>query len=59
VEIRLDCDNDVPCCCAIEQVGGHRLPHRSAKAASSRNTSADGRWSAVDPVLKDPKEIYK
>lgn len=55
-EIRLDCDKDV-ILLKIEQLGGiachtgrrscffHRLEHQQ--------------WHAVEPVLKDPAEIYK
>ena len=56
-EIRIDCDNDVVLL-KIEQVGGIAC-HTGRAAASSRSIFADGRWEAVEPVLKDPKEIYK
>ena len=55
-EIRIDCDNDVVL--KIEQVGGIAC-HTGRLAASSKLPRRRPRWEAVDPVLKDPQEIYK
>ena len=56
-EIRIDCDNDVVLL-KIEQVGGIAC-HTGRRSCFFQKYLADGRWEAVDPVLKDPKEIYK
>ncbi|MDD3354301.1 phosphoribosyl-AMP cyclohydrolase [Zoogloea sp.] len=56
-EIRIDCDNDVVLL-KIEQVGGIAC-HTGRRSCFFQKYFADGRWTAVDPVLKDPKEIYK
>ena len=56
-EIRIDCDNDVVLL-EIEQVGGIAC-HTGRRSCFFQKYFADGRWEAVEPVLKDPKEIYK
>jgi phosphoribosyl-AMP cyclohydrolase len=56
VEIRTDCDNDVVLL-KIEQVGGIAC-HTGRKSCFFQRLE-DGCWEPVDPVLKDPKEIYK
>ena len=56
-EIRIDCDNDVVLL-RIEQVGGIAC-HTGRHSCFFQKYFADGRWEAVEPVLKDPKEIYK
>ena len=56
LEIRTDCDNDVVLL-KIEQVGGIAC-HTGRKSCFFQKLEA-GAWSAADPVLKDPKEIYK
>ncbi|GEC94880.1 phosphoribosyl-AMP cyclohydrolase [Zoogloea ramigera] len=56
-EIRIDCDNDVVLL-KIEQVGGIAC-HTGRRSCFFQKHFADGRWEAVEPVLKDPKEIYK
>ena len=56
-EIRIDCDNDVVLL-KIEQIGGIAC-HTGGRSCSSQKSLAEGRWEAVDPVLKDPKDIYK
>jgi len=55
-EVRLDCDEDA-LVIEVEQVGGiachtgrHRCFFRVLK---------DGRWVEVEPVLKNPDEIYQ
>ena len=55
-EMRLDCDNDVRAAegDAARPRARHRLPHRPPFAASS-SACDDGRWQAVEPVLKDPE----
>ena len=56
-EIRLDCDHDV-LLLKIEQVGGIAC-HTGRHSCFFQKYFADGRWEAVEPVLKDPQEIYK
>ncbi len=54
--IRTDCDGDV-LLLSIEQVGGIAC-HTGRESCFFNELNGD-RWVAVDPVLKDPKEIYK
>ena len=55
-EIRLDCDNDV-ILLKIDQHGG--MACHTGRRSCFFHKLVDGQWIAVDPVLKDPKEIYK
>lgn len=54
-EIRLDCDNDV-IILLVEQVGGIAC-HTGRKSCFYRRLE-NGQWQTVDPVLKDPNDIY-
>lgn len=54
--IRLDCDDDV-ILLEVEQVGG--IACHTGRESCFYNVLENGQWVAVDPVLKDPKEIYK
>ncbi len=54
-EIRLDCDNDV-ILLKIEQLGG--IACHTGRESCFFQLLQDGEWQAVEPVLKDPKEIY-
>ena len=55
-EVRLDCDDDVVLL-AVEQAGGIAC-HTGRQSCFFRRL--DGRrWVTVDPVLRDPGEIYK
>ena len=56
VEIRKDCDDDV-ILLKVEQGGGIAC-HTGRKSCFFTRLD-DGRWQAVDPILKDPKDIYK
>jgi phosphoribosyl-AMP cyclohydrolase len=60
-EIRLDCDGDV-LVLSISQEGGVAC-HTGRESCFYYCLQPDGqgdfRWVAVDPVLKDPAEIYK
>ena len=56
-EIRVDCDADVVLL-KIEQVGGIAC-HTGRRSCFFQKLLGDGRWEAVEPVLKDPKDIYK
>jgi phosphoribosyl-AMP cyclohydrolase len=55
-EIRLDCDGDV-ILLAVEQVGGIAC-HTGRERCFFRKL-ADGRWETIEPVLRDPAEIYQ
>lgn len=57
IEIRTDCDNDV-ILLKIEQAGGIAC-HTGRRSCFFHRHTIDGEWEAVEPVLKDPKEIYK
>jgi len=56
VELRTDCDNDV-ILLKIEQVGG--IACHTGRRSCFFNRLDEGHWRDVEPVLKDPKEIYK
>ena len=55
LDIRIDCDNDVVLL-RIEQVGG--IACHTGRASCFFNELQGERWVPVDPVVKDPKEIY-
>lgn len=55
-DIRLDCDNDVVLL-RVEQKGGIAC-HTGRKSCFYQQLQ-EGEWVAVEPVLKDPHEIYK
>ena len=54
-EIRLDCDNDA-ILVLVEQVGG--IACHTGRRACFFQRLEDGRWRVVEPVLKDPAQIY-
>lgn len=54
-EIRLDCDNDV-IMLQVEQQGGIAC-HTGRRSCFFQRLEA-GQWVNVEPVLKDPDEIY-
>ena len=56
VEVRLDCDADA-ILLKVEQVGGIAC-HTGRESCFFRKLE-NGKWVTVDPVLKDPKLIYK
>ncbi|HEU4923313.1 MAG TPA: phosphoribosyl-AMP cyclohydrolase [Burkholderiales bacterium] len=56
VEVRLDCDADAVLL-RVEQVGGIAC-HTGRESCFFRKLE-NGKWAAVDPVLKDPALIYK
>lgn len=55
-EIRLDCDEDV-IVLQVEQQGG--IACHTGRESCFYRVLKNGAWEAVDPVLKDPSEIYK
>lgn len=54
-DIRLDCDNDV-LLLVVEQQGG--IACHTGRHNCFFRRYQDGNWITVDPVLKDPDEIY-
>ena len=54
--IRLDCDEDV-LLLEVEQSGG--IACHTGRESCFFQKFENGQWVAVDPVLKDPAEIYK
>ena len=54
-EIRLDCDDDA-ILLVVEQVGG--IACHTGRGRCFYKRLEDGAWRDVDPVLRDPKEIY-
>ncbi|WP_455366213.1 phosphoribosyl-AMP cyclohydrolase [Kaarinaea lacus] len=54
-DIRLDCDNDV-ILLAIEQVGG--IACHTGRERCFYKQLQDGQWVEVEPVIKDPSNIY-
>ena len=55
-EIRLDCDEDA-ILLRVEQVGGIAC-HTGRQHCFFRRYQ-DGDWLEVEPVIKDPREMYK
>ena len=55
-EMRIDCNNDV-ILLKIEQTGG--IACHTGRRSCFFQRHEEGHWVAVDPVLKDPKDIYK
>jgi phosphoribosyl-AMP cyclohydrolase len=55
-EVRLDCDADAVLL-QVEQVAGIAC-HTGRESCFFRKL-VDGKWVSTDPVLKDPKLIYK
>ena len=56
LELRVDCDKDVVLL-KIEQTGGIAC-HTGRRSCFFNRLETSG-WQDVEPVLKDPKEIYK
>jgi len=54
-EIRLDCDNDV-ILLKVEQLGG--IACHTGRHDCFFKIYRDGKWVEVEPVLKNPKDIY-
>jgi phosphoribosyl-AMP cyclohydrolase len=54
-EIRLDCDGDV-IVLQVSQLGG--IACHTGRESCFYRVLRDGQWHTVDPVLKDPKDIY-
>ena len=56
LELRVDCDKDVVLL-KIEQIGGIAC-HTGRRSCFFNRLESSG-WQDVEPVLKEPKEIYK
>lgn len=56
VELRMDCDNDV-LLLKVEQIGD--IACHTGRHSCFFQKLAEGRWEAVEAVLKHPDEIYK
>lgn len=54
-EVRLDCDNDV-INLQVEQQGG--IACHTGRRSCFFQRLENGQWVSVDPVIKDPDEIY-
>jgi phosphoribosyl-AMP cyclohydrolase len=54
-DIRLDCDNDV-ILLTVEQRGG--IACHTGRHNCFYKQLQDGEWKAVEPVIKDPEQIY-
>lgn len=54
-EMRLDCDADV-LLLKISQVGG--ISCHTGRSSCFFRLFNDGKWQTVEPVIKDPEEIY-
>jgi phosphoribosyl-AMP cyclohydrolase len=55
-EIRLDCDNDV-IVLRVEQNGG--IACHTGRRSCFYQRLDEGKWVSVEPVLKDPEQIYR
>jgi phosphoribosyl-AMP cyclohydrolase len=55
-EIRLDCDSDV-IILQVEQVG--QIACHTGRTSCFYRVLEAGEWITVDPVIKDPDEIYR
>ncbi len=56
IDIQLDCDEDV-ILLKVEQEGG--IACHTGRESCFYRSLVDGQWQTKDPVLKDPKTIYK
>ena len=55
-EIRLDCDADI-IIVKVEQIGG--IACHTGRRSCFYKVYKDGQWETVEPVIKDPSQIYK
>ncbi|MBQ13256.1 MAG: phosphoribosyl-AMP cyclohydrolase [Gammaproteobacteria bacterium] len=56
VDVFLDCDNDTVCY-LVNQVGG--IACHTGRESCFYQKLIDDQWQILDPVLKDPEEMYK
>ena len=57
--IRLDCDNDVVLLTVTQHGHDPAIACHTGRHSCFFQRLQDGRWEAVEPVLKDPGAIYK
>jgi phosphoribosyl-AMP cyclohydrolase len=55
VDVYLDCDND-SVCYLVNQIGG--IACHTGRESCFHQKLVDGQWQTVDPVLRDPAEMY-
>jgi phosphoribosyl-AMP cyclohydrolase len=55
VEVYLDCDND-SVCYVVNQIGG--VACHTGRESCFFQKLINGEWTPVDPVIKDPGEMY-
>lgn len=58
-EIRLDCDNDVILLKVTQQGHVPSIACHTGRHSCFFHLYKDGQWVVTEPVLKDPKSIYK
>jgi phosphoribosyl-AMP cyclohydrolase len=58
-EIRLDCDNDVVLLKVTQHGHDPSIACHTGRHSCFHRKLDGGRWRSVEPVLKDPKGIYK
>jgi phosphoribosyl-AMP cyclohydrolase len=58
-EIRMDCDNDVLLLKVTQQGHVPSIACHTGRHSCFFQLYKDGGWQAAEPVLKDPKSIYK
>ena len=56
LDMRLDCDRDV-LLLKVEQAGG--IACHTGRHSCFFHSLTDDHWDVVDPVIKDPDEIYR
>ena len=57
-ELRLDCDNDVVLLKVTQQGHEPGIACHTGRHSCFFQRLRDGRWESVEPVLKDPEQIY-
>ena len=55
VDVYLDCDRD-SVCYLVRQIGG--VACHTGRESCFYQKLVDGEWQAVDPVIRDPKQMY-
>ncbi len=58
-DMRLDCDNDVILLRVTQTGHDPGIACHTGRHSCFYQQLQNGRWQAVDPVLKDPESIYK
>ena len=58
-EVRLDCDNDVVLLQVTQQVHDPSIACHTGRHSCFFQVYRDGSWHTVEPVLKDPRAIYR